>query len=87
MKICHKERVVPILTPALQREMAQNINLLLKSVHRYKNYGLSFDDLISAGKIGLMNGLLIYDGQEDGKTKRSLLSQYVHNHIQNEIQY
>jgi len=74
-----------VLTPVLQQELIDNFPLVLKLAHRYKHYGLSYDDVRSAGTVGLTKALIAFDGREAGKTKGSLLFQYVRGYIQNEI--
>jgi len=85
MNITKKERKPSVLTPALQQEMIDNFPLVLKLAHQYKNYGLSFDDVRSAGTVGLTKALIALDGRECGKTKGSFLWAYVKGYILNEI--
>jgi RNA polymerase primary sigma factor len=61
------ERIMAGDQKARDQMIKANLRLVVKIAHDYSGYGLSLNDLISEGNIGLMNAVERFDPEKGGK--------------------
>ena len=61
------ERIMAGDQKARDQMIQANLRLVVKIAHDYSGYGLSLNDLISEGNIGLMNAVERFDPEKGGK--------------------
>ncbi len=61
------ERIMAGDQKARNQMIQANLRLVVKIAHDYSGYGLSLNDLISEGNIGLMNAVERFDPEKGGK--------------------
>lgn len=70
---------------ARNKLIASNLRLVVSIAKKYLNQGLSFDDLIQEGNIGLMNAVEKYDNRYDAKIS-TYATHWIRQHILRAIQ-
>jgi RNA polymerase sigma factor (sigma-70 family) len=75
------------LTDTQQKIIFENMNLVYSVAGKYKGRGLSWDDLVSVGKLGLISAALVFDPSREGAefTRGTLFYNSIEGYIINEF--